>query len=134
MLQMGTGVYGESSMMQEIFISIPKTNWQRSTPTGTRTNSQVLPAPVRRRKWVRKWIIMRLGGGALNAATKGITQPLLELGARLGIHSTAGGLMAGVQQVMKNVTTGHSPMEGVQDAVIAGAAQTGIALGYHGWS
>jgi hypothetical protein len=131
MVQMGTGVYGESSMMQEIYfdtkdqLAKEHPDWDEDKlkdAASTSTAAQMGP----------QMIIMRLGGGALNALTKGITQPLYELGARLGIHSTAGGLMAGVQQVMKNITTNHPPMEGVQEAVITGAAQTGIAAGITG--
>ena len=119
--EMLTPVIGQSAMLSEIYtdtsdqIRKEHPDWSDDDVKQKATASTVAQLGP-------QVLISAVTGGALSAATKGITQPLLELGARLGLHGTVAGVAGGIQQMLKNNVEGHPLMEGVQEAVVANSA------------
>ena len=121
--EMLTPVIGQSAMLSEIYTDTSDQlrkehpDWSDDDVKQKATASTVAQLGP-------QVLISAVTGGALSAATKGITQPLLELGARLGLHGTVAGVAGGIQQMLKNNVEGNPKglMDGVQEAVIANSA------------
>jgi hypothetical protein len=119
-MEMLTPVIGHSAMLSEIYtdtadqLKKEHPDWSEDDIKAKATASTVAQIGP-------QVIIGVMTGWALSAVTKVITQPLMELGARLGLHSTVAGVAGGIQQIAKNATEGHPLMDGVQEAVIANA-------------
>ena len=119
-----SGPIGQSAMLSEIYfhsadqLRKEHPDWSEEdirTRAGASTLAQLGPQEI----------LMKITGGAMSAATRGITKPLMELGARYGLHGSTAAVMGGMQRMIANHMEGRPLMDGVMEAA-AGTAPYGV--------
>jgi N-acetylmuramoyl-L-alanine amidase len=129
--EMLSGPIGQSMMLSETYVDT-EDQIRKENPGWSEDDIRAKARASTIAQLGPQEIIALATGGAMSALTKGISQPLMELGARLGLHGTVAGVAGGIQRLAKNAVEGHPLMEGVMEATASNIPFGMIGGALHG--